>query len=203
MLGIEIDCHIVLLVRIQIDFTIDLTPSLQVTSMKLSEDHSKLPHPPLRRMSPLERHDLLRVDALPRSLLPPESRHLTRSPIRVISSGNKLLFTPKERSPLLPPSALQLGSAHSPSANVASILAKRSEPVPPSNFCPTPPPFMKDLSNQPLTSHIKKKPITKSRVFNLGSGTASSPRLELDKVLFLFLFFTIIQTFREKNINQS
>lgn len=167
--------------------------------MKLSEDHAKLSHPPLRRMSPLERSELFHIDALPRSRLPLESNSLTRSPIRIISSGNKL-FTPKEKSPLLRPSAMQLGSAHSPSANVTSTLAKRSEPVPPGNFCPAAPPFMKDLSNQPLTSHIKKKPITKSRVFNSGSGNASSPRLELEKVLvlFLFVFFLIIVTFREK-----
>lgn len=164
----------------------DLTPFLQKTPMKLSEDHSKLSHPPLRRMSPLEGPDLFHIEALPRSLLPLESRHLPRSSVRIISSGSKLLSTPKEKSPLFQPSAQQLASSCSPLVNLTSALAKRSEPV--LLGSPALPPFMKDLSNQPLTSHIKKKPVPKSKVFNSGSGNALSPRLELEKVLIVLSF---------------
>lgn len=167
------------------DFMSNLTPFLQESPMKLSEDHSKHSHPPLRRMSPLEGPDRFHIEALPRSLLPLESRHLPRSPVRITSSGHELLFTPKEKSPLFPPSAC------SPLANVTSALAKRSEPVLPGSLCPAPPPFMKDLSNQPLTSHIKKKRVTKSKFFNSGSGNASSPRPELEKVLVFFFFFFV------------
>lgn len=157
--------------------------------MKLSEDHSKRSHPPLRRMSPLESPDLLPIEALPRSLLPLESRHLPRTPVHIISSGSKLLFSPKEKSPLFQLSAQHLASASSPLASITSALSKRSEPVLPGSSCPALPPFMKDLSNQPLDTHIKKKPVTKSKFFNSGSGNASSPRLDLKKVLGFFFFY--------------
>lgn len=166
--------------------------------MKLSEDHSKRSHPPLRRMSPLESPDLLPIEALPRSLLPLESRHLPRTPVHIISSGSKLLFTPKEKSPLFQLSTQHLASACSPLASITSALAKRSEPVLPGSSWPALTPFMKDLSNQPLTSHIKKKPVTKSKFFNSGSGNTSSPRLDLKKVLVLFFYIYLLKLLKKK-----
>lgn len=182
------------------DFMSDLTHFLQETPMKLSEDHSKVSHPPLRRMSPLESSDLFPIEA---PLLPLESRHLPRSPVRIISSGSKLLFTPKQKSPLFQPTAQQLLPACSPLANITSALAKRSEPVLPGSLCPPTPTFMKDLSNQPLTSHLKKKPVTTSKVFKSGSDNTSAPRLEVEKVLVLFLFLHLFnETVQEKNIDR-
>lgn len=170
------------------------TAILQETPMKLSEVHNKLSHPPLRRMSPLESRDLFHIEGLPRALLPLGSMHSARSPVRVISSGNKLLYTPKNKSPLSPQPAQHLVSACSPSANVTNASDRRSAPALLASLCPTPPPFMKDLSNQPLNSHIKKKHVTKSKgpFFNSGSDNASSARLESEKVRFI-LFFKFIQ----------
>lgn len=169
-----------------------LTPVLQETPVKLSEVHNKLSHPPMRRMSPLESRDLFHIEGLPRALLPLGAMHPARSPVRVISSGNKLHYTPKNKSPLSPQPAQHLVSAGSPSsAHVTNASDRRSEPALPAGLCPTPPPFMKDLSNQPLNSHIKKKHVTKSKVpfFNSGSDNASSARLESEKVRFILFCF--------------
>lgn len=165
--------------------------------MKLSEVHNKLSHPPQRRMSPFESPDLFHIEGLSRSLLPQGSRHSARSPVCVSSSGNKLLYTPRDKSALCSQSSQKLVSASSPSANVNNASVKRSEPVLPVGFCPTPSPLMKDLSNQPLTSHFKKNAVAKSEVafLNSGSDNTSSPRLKSVKEIALSLFFFTLYPF--------
>lgn len=171
--------------------------------MKPSHVHNKLSHPPPRRMSPLQNPELFHGDRLgpPQySLLPVGTRHspgfIPRSPVTIASSRNKVYLTPRDKSSPAPQSARPPGSSCSTpvsvgSANVIDASAKRSQHLLPTNFSPKSPQCMKDLSNQSLTSHIKKKSVTKSEVtlFHSGSNNVTSPRPESKKVIFNIYFF--------------
>lgn len=178
-----------------------LTPFLQETPMKPSQVHNKLPPPP-RRMLPLQSSELFHRDrlGLPQYSLSPVGTgpgFISRTPVNIASSGNKVCLTPMDKCARAPHSAQPPGSSCSTpisvsSANIIDASAKRSQHLLPTTFSPKSPQCMKDLSNQSLTSHIKKKSVTKSEVtlFHSGSNNVTPPRPETREknVLILFLY---------------
>lgn len=169
--------------------------------MKPSQVHNKLPHPPPRRMLPLQSPELFHRDrvGLPQySLLPVGARpgFIPRSPVNIASSGNMVYLTPRDKSGPAPHSARPPGSSCSTpvsvsSANIIDASAKRSQHLLPANFSPKSPQCMKDLSNQSLTSHTKKKSVTKSEVtlFHSGSNNVTPPGPETREKNVILNFF--------------
>lgn len=169
--------------------------------MKPSQVHHKLPHPPPRRMLPFQSPELFQGDrlGLPQySLLPVGTRpgFNPRSPAIIASSGNKVYLTPRDKSGPAPHSARPPRSSCSTpvsvsSANIIDASAKRSQHLLSTNFSPKSPQCMKDLSNQSLTSHIKKKTVTKSEVtlFHSGSNNVTPPRPETREKNVILIFF--------------
>lgn len=171
--------------------------------MKPSQVHNKLPHPPPRRMVPLQSPELLHRDrvGLPQySLLPVGTRHspgfIPMSPGNIASSGNKVYLTPRDKSSPAPHSTRPPRSSCSTpvsvsSANIIDASTKRSQHLLPTSFSPKSPQCMKDLSNHSLTSHIKKKSVTKSEVtlFHSGSNNVTPPRPEIREKNVILNFF--------------
>lgn len=184
--------------------------------MKPSQVHNKLSHPQPRRMSPLQSPELFHRDRLgpPQySLFPVGTRHspgfIPRSPVNIASSGNKVYLTPRDNSGSAPQSAWPPGSSCSTpisvsSGNIIDASAKRPQHLLPTNFSPKSPQCMKDLSNQSLTSNIKKKSVTKSEVnlFHSGSNNVTSPRPELKNVIFDFFIWPSLNLKRKNAYEQ-
>ncbi|XP_073338238.1 SMC5-SMC6 complex localization factor protein 2 isoform X2 [Pagrus major] len=151
--------------------------SFQETPMKPSQVPNQLPHPPPRRMLPLQSPELWHKDRLgpPRY---PHQHHLgPYSPSNIGSAANRPNLTPRDR--LGPPhhSAQPPGSLRSRIVPISPVnhgtTAYRPQPSPPGIFHHANHQFMKDLSNQSPSCHIRRDQVTESKVSLSYSGSTN------------------------------
>ncbi|XP_035519703.1 uncharacterized protein slf2 [Morone saxatilis] len=166
---------------------------IQETPMKPSQVPNQLPHPPPRRMLPLQSPELCHRDRLG----PP--RHPTHhmGPIHsgFVPSSPTNIGYPVSRPHPTP--SIRLGPLHHPAQPPGSFCprfipvsptnsgttANRPQPSPPFNFHPATPQFMKDLSNHSPSSPIRRDQATESRVTlpYSGSKNPTAQRQESNK----------------------
>ncbi|XP_045926899.1 SMC5-SMC6 complex localization factor protein 2 isoform X2 [Micropterus dolomieu] len=154
------------------------TPFLHETPMKPSQVPNRLPHPPPRRMLPLQSPELCHRDRLgpprhPCPMYPPGFG--PSSPTNIGYSANRPHPMPRDRLGPLQHSAQPPGSFYPRVVPVSptnsGITANRLQQLPSSVFHPTSPPFMKDLSNHSPSSHIRRDPVTESKITLSHSGS--------------------------------
>ena len=156
--------------------------------MKPSQVPNQLPHPPPRRMLPLQSPELWRKDRLG----PPRYPHHLGpySPGNIGSAANRPNLMPRDR--LGPPhqSAQPPGFLRSRVIPISpinhGITAYRPQPSSPGIFHSANHQFMKDLSDQSPSSHIRRDQVTESKVPSSYSGCTNitGQRQEANKVLF-------------------
>ncbi|XP_051271155.1 uncharacterized protein slf2 isoform X2 [Dicentrarchus labrax] len=166
---------------------------IQETPMKPSQVPNQLPHPPPRRMLPLQSPELCHRDRLGPPRHP--SHHMGPIHSGFVPSSPTNIGYPVSRPHPTP--SIRLDPLHHPAQPPGSFCprfvpvsptnsgttANRPQPSPPFNFHPATPQFMKDLSNHSPSSPIRRDQATESKVTlpYSGSKNPTAQRQESNK----------------------
>lgn len=170
--------------------------------MKPSQVPNQLPHPPPRRMLPLQSPELWRKDRLGPSAYPHQHHLRPYSPVNIGTVANRPNLMPRDRLGAPNHSAQPPGSLRFRVAPISPVnhgtTAYRPQPSSPGIYHPANHQFIKDLSDPSPSSHIRRDQVNESKVplSYTGCTNITGQRQESNKVL-IFPLLIIIKKFKK------